>query len=196
MALARRLAVALWTALAVAAAAQPEGGSGVPQAPILTLDQERLFTESLYGQRAMREIEEASAALAAENRAIEAELMAEERALTERRPDLPPEEFRAMADAFDARVTEVRREQDAKARALQRRREQARRAFLQRAVPILSDLVAEAGAVAILDDRAVLLSAEVIDVTDEALARIDSILGDGGELAPPEPESPEAAEGE
>ena len=153
--------------------------------PVVTLDQDRLFVESLYGQRVAREIEEAGEELATENRRIEAELIAEERALTERRAELPPEEFRPLADAFDEKVTRLRQEQDAKARALQRRSEVERRAFLQQAIPVLSRLVAERGALVILDDRAVLLAAESIDITDEAIAEVDALLGDGADLDPP-----------
>lgn len=169
----------------------PEFPLARPQSPLLTLDQERLFAESAFGRRVAAEIEAASRTLAQENRAIEAELQAEERALTERRPELPAEEFRALADAFDAKAVGFRRAQDAKARALQRRDEAERQAFLRAALPILADLVAELGAVALLDDRAVLLSSEAIDVTDRAIDRIDAEIGEGAELSPPGPIVPD-----
>jgi len=182
---------ALVAALALAAA-PAIAQEAAPVVPVVTLDQDRLFVESLYGRRVAEEIEAESAALAAENRQIEAELTAEERALTERRPSLPPEEFRALADAFDEKVESLRQQQDAKARELQRRSDVERRNFLARALPVLSRLVAERGALVILDDRAVLLAAESIDITDAAIARVDSVLGDGN--APPlREEAPEHA---
>ena len=165
----------------------PEFPLGSPVSPLLTLDQDRLFAESLYGRRVARELDRASEALAAENRRLEAELGAEERALTERRPELPAAEFRALADAFDDKVTQTRSEQDAKARALQRRADTERQTFLNRVLPILAELVSERGAFAILDNRAVLLASEAMDITEDALARIDAVLGDGGDLAPSEP---------
>ena len=149
-------------------------------ASILVLDQERLFEGSLWGKRVVSEIEAESNALATENRQIEAELSAEEQALTDKRETLPAEEFRPLADAFDAKVIEIRKNQDAKARDLGRLSDAERQAFLATAVPELRKLLAATpGAVAILDRRTVLLSAEAIDITDEAIARIDAALGAG-----------------
>lgn len=153
-------------------------------APILTLDQDRLFSESLFGRRVQGELEATSRELAERNRQITAELTEEEKELTEKRKQLSTEEFRALADAFDEKVTQLRTEQDARIRQLQRRREAEQRAFSQRVAPILTELVLESGAVAILDERAVILSADQIDVTERAIKRIDSILGDGGSLGP------------
>lgn len=162
-----------------------------PQTPLLTLDQERLFTDSLFGRRVAEELNAASAELARQNRLIEADLTFEERALTEERERLPQGEFRALADAFDEKVVGYRRAQDRKARAFQRRDEAERQAFLRAALPVLADLVAELGAVAILDDRAVLFAAQSIDVTDRAIARIDAAIGSGEALSPPGPILPE-----
>lgn len=169
----------------------PEFPVARPQAPVLTLDQERLFAQSQFGQRVLAEIDAASKELAAENREIEAELLAEERELTELRAELPADEFQARAQAFDDRAVGFRRQQDAKARALQGRDEAERAAFFRAVSPILSDLVAELGAVAILDDRAVLFAAPAIDVTDRAIARVDARIGAGEALSPEGPMVPE-----
>ncbi len=94
--------------LAALAFASVAGHAAVAQEPppdaVIVIDQERLFQDSLFGRRITAELEERSAELAAENRAIEAELIAEERDLTVRRSELEPEEFRALADAFDEKV--------------------------------------------------------------------------------------------
>lgn len=150
----------------------------VPRAPLLTIDRERLFTESEYGRQVQALLLEASRTLAAENRRIEGELASRERELTDLRDTLPFEEFRALADAFDERVTQARREQDAKTRVLQRRRELARQQFFVEALPVLSQIVREAGAVAILDRSVVFLTSEQVDVTDVAIVRLDQSLGD------------------
>ncbi len=157
----------------MSAAAQP---LELSVSPILVIDQERLFSESRLGERISSEIEAASDTLAAENRRIEAELVAEELSLTERRSSLPPEEFRALADAFDAKVQRLRAEQDEKERALQARGEADRQAFLNSIVPVLGAIAGERGAVAILDRRAVFLSADRIDVTDEAIRRLNAAI--------------------
>ncbi|MDV7141499.1 OmpH family outer membrane protein [Tropicimonas sp. TH_r6] len=178
----------LTLALALVAGAQLFSGPATaqvfsPSAPIssavLTLDQDRIYSETLFGKRLLQEIEEASDTLAQRNRALTETLTAEELELTEKRKQMPAAEFRALADAFDTKVVELRKDQDARITALQRRRDLERRVFTGRILPILSEIVRETGAVALLDDRAVILSADSIDVTDLAIARIDEVLGDG-----------------
>ncbi|MDJ0630331.1 MAG: OmpH family outer membrane protein [Rhodobacter sp.] len=149
--------------------------------PILTLDQERLFAGSRAAEEISAAIEAAAAQLAAENRVIEAELTAEELELTELRPTLAPDEFRALADAFDEKVQRLRAEQDAKALELQRRRDQERQTFFRQITPVLAEIVRERGALAVLDRRSVILSADTIDITEEAVARINSAFDE----APP-----------
>ncbi len=214
---ARMLGVALLAAVPGAALAQQGGGSqppdlspGVGLAPfsgafplgnslgasqILTLDEDRLFSGSLWGKRAEREIAEASAALNAENRRIEAQLLAEERSLTDRRATMDPEAFRLEADAFDTRVTGIREAQDRKARAVTRQREAERRAFFAAALPVLSQVMRERGAVVMLDARAMFLADRDVDVTDELIAAVDERLGEGRapDATEPAPETSETA---
>lgn len=184
-------ALSVAAALAAPLAAQEVTTGPRPLAPsVLVLDQERLFEGSLWGKRVVAEIEADSNALSAENRQIEAALSAEEQALTEQRKTLPAEEFRALADAFDAKVVDIRRSQDTKARDIARLGEAEQQAFLATAVPVLRQLLGETpGAVAILDRRSVLIAAEAIDITDIAIARIDAALGAGQRPALPPAEN-------
>ncbi|MGO4917426.1 OmpH family outer membrane protein [Pseudogemmobacter sp. W21_MBD1_M6] len=161
--------------------------------PFLTLDQDLVFSTSLYGLRVTTELEQEAIALAAENRKIEADLTREERELTEKRPGLSADAFRTLADAFDQKVQGIRTAQDAKSRDLGRRRDEERQQFFNRALPMLANLVRERGAVAILDKRAIFLAAEAIDITDAAIARINAELGDGTTIAPqPQSVDPDA----
>ncbi len=150
-----------------------------PKSAILTIDQDRLYTGTRYGQAVQARLESEAAVLQTEYRRIEADLEAEEKSLTERRATLPAAEFRAQADAFDAKVTSIRRAQDAKSRALTQDRDQARQTFFKTAIPALAQLMGELGAEAILDKSAVVLAFDRIDVTDRAIERIDASLGDG-----------------
>ena len=77
--------------------------------PFLIINQERLLTGSQTGQEILAEEERQRDTLRTEARALDASFEAEERQLTEQRPTLPPEEFRKLSDAFDARVVEARR---------------------------------------------------------------------------------------
>jgi Skp family chaperone for outer membrane proteins len=188
----------LLAAVVVLALASGFGGAGAQetpeplQSPILTLDQERLFTETQWGKRAADRIEATSAELAAENRQIEGELTVEERTLTDRRATMTPDEFRAAADAFDAKVTEIRQTQDAKLRAIGRLQETERQRFFAAAFPVIGEVVRSRGAVAVLDSRAIFLAADAIDITDILIERIDTELGAGKDSDAPDIVQPEA----
>lgn len=182
------LILALCLALPAAAPAQ-EAGTG-----IVIVDQERMFQQSLYGQRILQEIDRRSEALAAENREIESELVAEERALTGLRATLDTEEFRLRAATFDEKVTRIRASQDAKARALSRVQEEARQEFVRLVEPILSQLLDGIGASILLDRRVVLSARPEADITDRAIARIDDAIGPGDDLPQADPD-PDAESG-
>lgn len=177
------LAVLLWPA---AVPAQTGDAGAMVQSDILVLDFDRLFGDSAYGRRIAREIEAAGVAIAQENRRIEAELIEEERRLTRQRDGMAPADFRNLAQAFDEKVQRLRSEQDAKARALGARGDAARREFLEAAQPVLGTLMRESGATVVVERRMVFMSADAIEVTDEAIARIDAAIGEGEGL----PESP------
>lgn len=153
--------------------------------PIVTLNQDRLYASSLFGQRVRRELEEKSIVLAAENRRIEMELVSEEGRLTEERATLDPEEFRALAEDFDERVTSIRKAQLDKRNALQGAAERERARFFELAYPVLFEMANERGAFAILNQSAVILSSRAIDVTEIAIARIDAEIG--ASFQPPDP---------
>ena len=139
--------------------------------PVLTIDQDRLVSGTISGARIADELEARASQLADENARIEAELVERERDLTELRPGLTSEEFRRLADAFDADVQRIRAEQDEKARAVNDAREAARQAFLNEAAEIISSIVRERRALVVLDRRDVFLSADSIDITEEAIRR-------------------------
>lgn len=158
---------------------QPPQTVVVIQSALLTVDTDLLFTGSLYGQRVQAQFQQDRLALIAENRAIEAELTAEESALTEQRPSLSREEFAALAEAFDAKTQRIRAEQAAKDTEIRARPDRARQEFLRIVQDVLVEIMRERRALAILSSDSVLLVADTINITDEAIARIDGLIGDG-----------------
>lgn len=148
--------------------------------PVLTIDQDRLFAESLFGKAVNAAFRAQSEAHIAENRKIEAQLSAEELDLTNERPTLLPADFAKMAKDFDTKVSGIRSAQDNKSRNLTKQLDEDRARFFEAARPVLAQLMAERGAVAIIDKRAVFLGFDAIDLTDAAIARLDEVLGDGG----------------
>ncbi len=172
----RALCVLLGLALASQSAAQQ---LGVRDPLVLTIASDRLFSESAFGQRVLLEIEAESAQLAEENERIVAELSSEEKDLTQKRAELPPEEFRPLAQAFDEKVQSHRDGQRAKLDALARRSEESRQTFYALVQPVLIELMRETGAAVVLERANVFLSADTSDITDEAIARINAAIGDG-----------------
>lgn len=173
--------VAIAALALICLAGQPVGAQdvGVVRSDILVLDPERLFEETRLGQRLAADHRAEREKLAAHNRRLEAELEAEEERLTELRAQTPPGEFRDMADAFDAKVQEIRRDSDRRVRDLERDRERLPLMFLRRVEPVLLELMRDAGGTVVLDARTVLFRAEVIDITDVAIERIDEEIGEG-----------------
>lgn len=157
--------------------AQQVGVQSVSQ--IVTIDRQRLFSETAYGQRVVATVEVERTRLAQETREAEAALAQEEKLLTEQRSSLDPTSFRVLADAFDKKVNELRAEGQVREQEFVRVLEREQTAFFERIGPILGRMVRELGAVVILDRRAILLATQNIDITDMAIRRIDQELGDG-----------------
>ncbi|MEL6451368.1 MAG: OmpH family outer membrane protein [Pseudomonadota bacterium] len=149
------------------------------RSPILTIDSDRLYRASAFGMRVLEEIESQTRALIEENQTLEQQLEDEERALTEQRADMTPEEFRVLADAFDARVQAIRAEREAKGQEIAAQLEDNRDRFLEAAAPVLEAIMRDAGAAVVLERRSVFISANVIDITEQAIKRINDVLGDG-----------------
>jgi len=176
--------LAAGSALAQLAAEGLEPRTNLPQgSAVLTLDQDRLFAESAFGRALQARTADATSALSAENLKIEKRLEEEERDLTERRPALSVEDFAILADAFDVKVNGIRTAQDAKNRNITQTAEADRKRFLSTIFPVLGELMTDAGAVAVLPKSTVFMSLNAIDVTDEAIRRIDAVLGEGAEPA-------------
>jgi Skp family chaperone for outer membrane proteins len=184
----RLLASLMIAALAGAAGAQQniepqefEVTAGEVVTAIVTVDIERLFSQSKFGQRVAQSYAAEREALANENSSIAAALREEELALATQRAEMAASVFRTEAEAFDEKAQSIRRAQDAKERALEDTLVQGRDQFLEVTRPILGRLMVDRGALAILDRRSILLSLGSIDVTDDAIARIDSEIGDGAD---------------
>lgn len=149
------------------------------QSPVLTLDRDRLFRETLFGKAVDARFKADSDALIAENLRLEKALEAEERDLTDRRSRMSAAEFQVLAKDFDTRTEQIRAAQKAKYGAIAASREAEQQRFLKAAIPVLGDLMRDSGAAAIFDKDMIILSLRGIDITDRAIARIDAVLGNG-----------------
>ncbi len=179
-----RLAIFGWLVLgAVLLCAAPFAAKaqnvGIVQSDVLVLDPDRLFKETLFGQRLNSEYLKQREQLSALNDQRSADLEAEEQALTDLRAQKTPEEFRDLADAFDTKVQQIRRDSDRAVRDLELSRERAPGIFMRAVQPVLIELMRDAGGAVVMDVRTVLLRSDVIDITDVAIARIDLRIGSG-----------------
>lgn len=153
--------------------------------PVMTLDQEALYLRSKWGKRANADLDKRRMEIATENDRLANQFAAEEQSLTVLRQTLPADEFRKRADEFDKRVVEVRRDREAAVAALATRDSEEQQAFFRAALPLLAALMQERGAVVVLDQRAIFVASQSIDVTDALIERIDRDIGAG-----PLPEAP------
>ncbi|WP_296427467.1 OmpH family outer membrane protein [Yoonia sp.] len=165
----------VWLLLALPGAAQQAS----PQ--VLIVDSERLFSETLYGRRLAADLATQAAALQAENDQIVESLTQEERSLTLRRPEMTADAFRIAAEAFDAKVQDVRRVRDAKNVELQQASIASRARFENRVQGIIATIMLERNAVVVLEQRTVILSVRAANITDDAIVRIDAELANGGD---------------
>lgn len=170
--------------------------TAAPALPFATLDETRLLAGSRYGQRILHRFETAQLALAAENREIEATLVERERGLTNRRAVLPPEEFRNLADSFNAEVETYRRTQSDKERAVYLEHDADRRRFRLASNGVLTEVMRARGIQAIISEDAIILAFKGIDITDALIAGMDKITSPEGELILPELPGQESATGE
>lgn len=175
----RRILTSALVLIGLAVAPLHAQSVGVVQSEILVLDPERLFEGSQLGQRILSELQTAREDLIARNRRIEAELEEQEQDLTDLRPTISPEEFRQLADEFDRKVQEMRRDSERRVRDLERNRERAPIDFLRQVEPIVIEVMREAGGVVVMDARSVLFRADVIDITDLMIARLNEEIGEG-----------------
>lgn len=164
--------------------------AGVPQvvlaqdlgqilSPILIIDRERLFIESALGQSITARLNDISAGLEAETRKIIINLEAEELSLSAARSTLPAEDFRALAEAFDIKVQQLRQDRSTAEEQHLLDIEKAKATFLEQVNPILAVLMQEAGAVVLMERRNVVISANSIDITAKAISRIDTLFASG-----------------
>jgi Skp family chaperone for outer membrane proteins len=167
--------LALWGGAAAAQETQPP----VEPSALLTLDDVRLFEGSQFGRALIARHDAEAQELITENRRIEAALEQEEKDLTNRRATMNREEFTPIADAFNTKVEGIRAAQGAKERDLSRKFETERQRFFEAVRPVLAQILAARGAVAIIDKRAVFFGFDNIDITADAIAQLDKAFADG-----------------
>ncbi|EKE72037.1 OmpH family outer membrane protein [Celeribacter baekdonensis] len=185
--------------------ATPQVQSEQPQAqqiqaeqifPILAFDRARIIAQSQMGVALEAQIESERAALLAENDQIYADLEAEEQEISDQRKMMSEEAFRARAAEFDAKVTEVRAQQDEKAQAVQRLYDSALEEMETEMNTVLTRVARDLGAVVVFERQQVYLMSGSIDVTKVVIDRLDAIQAQRDAATATAPKEPPAEDAE
>jgi len=116
-------------------------------------------------------------------------LRVEEKRLAVERETLEPEKFREQVRAFEQQVFENRELSERESRRLQLVLSRASALLKERATAVFAAIMRERGAQILLDSTQIVLSADQLDITDEAIRRLDSIMPEMPiELVEPEQE--------
>lgn len=173
-------------ALACAACLAPGARAQDPARPaILVVDRAKLQENTdaalqlIAAEAALREALQARAAR------VKAELEAEERALTEARAAMPPEEFARRGGAFDQRVRLERREAQERGDRVIQFLDEARRLLLARLPEVLEELRAARGALVIIDAADIVAYDADLDATADAVALFNDRVGEISFEPPP-----------
>jgi Skp family chaperone for outer membrane proteins len=143
---------------------------------IAILDQDSLFSKSIWGQNVLENVEKLLAELALENRSIEKELESEELNLTELRKTKSKSDFDILALKFDKKVKQIRTIQSDKKIQINTFLNKSRSRFFEKVTPILLELIAELGVEVLLNKDTVALASLGSDITNVAIIRINSKL--------------------
>ena len=167
-------------AVACFVCASPTFAQSTSNTQVLVVDLDRVFTETVFGQRLQSDFREAERALGNDFNRIAGELIAEEKQLRDVRAETPPDKFREMAESFDTKSTKLRLEQSERRNKLTQDLQVARENLLRQLGPIFSELMQERGASILIqkDDQRMIVFPQA-DITQSAIALIDQRLGDG-----------------
>ena len=150
--------------------------NGQDKSIIFTVDMNKLLKLSIIGKDIVYRNNLARLSLQNENDALEAELLLEEKALSDLRKELSANDFRAKAVEFDKKVTIIRSEQSKKEDILvdNIRKEEAE--FYKNIYPLLYELLSDRGGLVLMDQRNVVLWDSSVDITEDAIVVINKVL--------------------
>jgi Skp family chaperone for outer membrane proteins len=90
-----------------------------------------------------------------------------------------------LSQTFDEKVVGVRQDQANKQSDLQQRQRDAERALLETIAPILYEIVRDRGASVLIDRRNIILDLSSVDITDDAIVKLNEQIGDGTKASEP-----------
>ena len=146
---------------------------------LFTVDMSKLLRSSDFGKNIIAVNNAARQNLQNENNDLEEKLLIEEKELSELRKTLSTDEFRPKALEFDNKVTNIRKGQREKEENLNKKVRREETDFFKKIYPILYELLIERGGLVLIDQRNAILWDNSVDLTDDAIAGINRVLGSG-----------------
>ena len=146
---------------------------------LFTVDMSKLLRSSDFGKNIIAVNNAARQNLQNENNNLEEKLLIEEKELSELRKTISIDEFRPKALEFDKKVTIIRKGQREKEENLNKKVRREETDFFKKIYPILYELLIERGGLVLIDQRNAILWDNSVDLTDDAIAVINRVLGSG-----------------
>jgi Skp family chaperone for outer membrane proteins len=162
---------------ASAATAKSTGAkSQAPTAAILLVDSQEILRDSLAAKDIRRQIDAYRTRFQGEINKQEEGLRKDEAELKRQRAVLSADAFEQKRRAFEEKVTDVQRGIQERNQRLERALNQATDSLRRSLAPIFADIMKARGANLLLDQNQVLVGAVEMDVTKEAIQRLDQKL--------------------
>ena len=146
---------------------------------LFTVDMSKLLRSSDFGKNIIAVNNAARQNLQNENNNLEEKLLIEEKELSELRKTISIDEFRPKALEFDKKVTIIRKGQREKEENLNKKVRREEADFFRKIYPILYELLIERGGLVLIDQRNAILWDNSVDLTDDAIAVINRVVGSG-----------------
>jgi len=153
--------------------------SATDNSKLFTVDMTKLLRYSDYGKNIIAANNIARKKLQNENEKLEKKLLLEEKELSELRTTISIDEFRPKALEFDKKVTIIRKGQREKEENLNKKVRREEADFFKKIYPILYGLLIERGGLVLIDQRNAILWDNSVDLTDDAIAVINRVVGSG-----------------
>lgn len=181
------LALVLAVILAVMAPVRAQDEEVLAPPAIIVVDFQSVVRRSAAVRSIQDQINELRRGYQEEFGRIEEDLRATEAELTDQRPGMVPEAFMEQRRAFEERVIEAQREAQARRTALDEALNQAMDEVRTALLEIVADIAGERGADLVLDRSQVVLVDHGLEVSEEALVRLDERLPTVQVRTPPQP---------
>jgi Skp family chaperone for outer membrane proteins len=174
----RRIAFGLVLGLAVLLGLPPQvqAADPLPQARIAFIDVQGVLRASEAARTVRDQIEAQRARYQEEISKQERELRAMEQELVQQRSVLAPDAFQQRRQQFEQRVAEIQRAVQARKRQLDEGYAQAMEQVRVALVEIVADIAKERQATAVLSKSAIVLAEKTIDISEDALNRLNQRL--------------------